>query len=67
MNPVISNKQCGYIALYGAKRIEIYANSAYEAKQLALDHFKPNKAKRHLVSVHLCEKDGQQVVQTADF
>jgi hypothetical protein len=53
----------GYIALYGEKRFELYADTLYEAKQKALAHFKPPKSKRHLVTVHLAEKNGETVTQ----
>ena len=53
----------GYIALYGGKRWELYADSQYAALQKALEHFKPPKSKRHLVTVHLAEKDGETVTQ----
>lgn len=53
----------GYIALYGDKRWELYADSLYAAKQKADEHFKPPKSKRHLVTVHLVEKDGETVTQ----
>lgn len=53
----------GYIALYQSERYELSAASQYQAKLAALDHFKPPKSKRHLVSVHLAEKDGETVTQ----
>ena len=53
----------GYIALYGDKRWELHADSQYAAKQAADAHFKPPKSKRHLVTVHLAEKDGETVTQ----
>lgn len=56
-------KTFGYIALYQSKRAEIYAESLYAAKMQALEHFKPPKSKRHLVSVHLAEVDGETVTQ----
>jgi hypothetical protein len=55
--------RCGYIALYGSKRIELYADSLFAAKNKALESFRPPKSKRHLVSVHLAEKDGETVTQ----
>lgn len=56
-------KEYGYIALYQGKRTEVYAATSYEAQVKALAHFKPPKSKRHLVSVHLAEADGQTVTQ----
>jgi hypothetical protein len=53
----------GYIALYQGKRTEIYAGGLYQAQQKALEHFKPPKSKRHLVTVHLAEIDGEPVTQ----
>lgn len=57
----------GYIAFFQGKRYELYATNMFEAKDLAIAHFKPAKNKQHLVSVHLAEKDGQEVVHTPDF
>lgn len=67
----INEKQdgdCGYVAFYEGKRIELYAPTQYEARQRAVSHFKPNKKKTHLVHVHIAElADGTAVVHTADF
>ena len=57
----------GYIALYGDKRHELYAESLYAAKQAAVAHFKPPKSRVHNVSVHLAESDGQTVTHTPDM
>ena len=53
----------GYIALYQGRRHELYAESLYAAKVAALEYFKPPKSKRHLVSVHLAEINGETVTQ----
>lgn len=55
--------QYGYIALYQGKRWEVYASSQLDALTRAREHFKPPKSKRHLVSVHLAEIDGETVTQ----
>ena len=56
----------GYVAFgHNGQRHELYANSSYEAKQKAVKHFNPPKSKQHLVSVHLAQKDGKDVVHTA--
>lgn len=52
----------GYIALYKGKQIEIYANTSYEAQQIASKQFKAKKS--YEVSVYLCEKNGEQVITT---
>lgn len=57
----------GYVAFYNQRRTEVYADSLYEAKELAIAAFKPPKSKRHMVTVVLAEKDGQPVVHAADF
>ena len=49
--------------LYRRQRTEIPAASAYAAWQQAVEHFKPSKSRRHLVTVHLAEKDGETVTQ----
>jgi hypothetical protein len=53
----------GYIALCRAQRYELHAASAYAAWQRAVEHFKLPRSKRHLVTVHLAEQDGETVTQ----
>ena len=50
-----------YIGFFNQKEIELKANSSYEAKLKAVAHFKPSKAKRHMVHVMLVAVDGKQV------
>ncbi len=57
----------GYLAFYQGQQKEIYEESLYKAKLKAVAEFKAPKSKQHLVSVHLCELEGKQVVHTADF
>jgi hypothetical protein len=58
--------QHGYVAFsHDGKRHELHANSSYEAKQKAVKHFNPPKSKQHLVTVHLAQKDGKDVVHRA--
>jgi hypothetical protein len=53
----------GYIALYQGQRWELHADSQYAALLQATGHFKPPKSKKHLVTVHLAEIDGETVTQ----
>jgi hypothetical protein len=55
----------GYIAFYNGKRIEVYAENLFKAKEKAVKEFKTKKT--HMVSVMLAEKDGKEVTHTADF
>lgn len=55
----------GYIAFFGENRIEVHADTSYAAQQKAIAHFRPAKSKRHLVTVHLAEQNGEQVTHTA--
>ncbi len=57
----------GYKAFYNGKTADIHADSLYAAKLEAITAFKAPKSKQHMVSVMLCEKDGQQVTHIADF
>jgi len=50
----------GYIAFYKNRKIEVYAETSYEAQQKAAEIFKAKKS--YQVTVVLAEKDGQQVV-----
>lgn len=55
----------GYVALFNGRRYELRAVSSYAAQLAAVEHFKPTKSKRHLVSVHLAEDtNGNTVTQT---
>jgi hypothetical protein len=54
----------GYKAFYGGKSIEVYAESLLAAKEKAVAEFKPPKSKRHMVSVVLCEKNGEVVTHS---
>ncbi len=53
----------GYIAFYRGKRIEVYANTSYEAQQKAAKEFKAKKS--YEVTVALAEKDGEEVIHRA--
>jgi hypothetical protein len=61
----------GYIAFYKGKRIEVHAETSFEAQQEAARRFKARKA--YEVSVMLAERNlddsgkGEQVVHSADF
>lgn len=52
----------GYIAFYRGKRIEVRANTSYEAQQKAAAILKAKKS--YEVSVMLAEADGEQVVHS---
>lgn len=51
----------GYICLHNRRKIEVYAESLYKAKEKAIEIFKPRRSQRHMVVVRLAEKDGEQV------
>lgn len=53
---------CGYIAFYKGKTIEVYAPSAYRAQTKAAETFKAKKP--YEVYVVLCEKEGKQVTHS---
>jgi hypothetical protein len=53
----------GYIAFYRGKQIELYANSTYEAQQIAARTFRARKS--YEVHVHLAEINGAPVVHIA--
>lgn len=55
----------GYIAYYGGKKLELYAETKLAAQQEAAKFFKAKKA--YDVAVVLCEVKGKQYVNTADF
>jgi hypothetical protein len=53
----------GYKCFYKGKTCEVYADTSYQAQQLAAQKFKAKKS--YEVSVFLCEKQGEQVTHTA--
>jgi hypothetical protein len=54
-----------YACFYSGKETEISAAELYEAKLKAIDHFKPPKSKRHMISVVLIQRsDGSPVEVT---
>ena len=55
----------GYVCFYNKKRIEVYANTSYEAQQKVIEQEKVPKSKRYAVSVTLAEKDGKPVTHVA--
>lgn len=52
----------GYIAIYKSKRIEVYADTSYQAQAIAAKQFKAKK--QYMVDVYLCEKDNKPVIHT---
>jgi hypothetical protein len=54
----------GYIAFYNNRRVEIQANTLWEAKQKAVEMLKVPKSKQGLLAVELAEKDGGEQVTT---
>lgn len=68
----------GYVAFYNSQRIEVYAETLFDAKQQAVERLKVPKSKQGLLAVELAEKDvqfdangkptkGTQVVIKPDF
>jgi len=55
----------GYVCFYQGKRIEVYAETLYKAKEQAIAQLRVQKAKEWLVSVTLAEKDGVPVIHVA--
>ena len=53
--------ECGHIAFYKGKKMEVYASSSFVAQQKAAKAFKAKKS--YEVTVVLCERpDGSEVV-----
>lgn len=52
----------GYIAGLNGQKIELYACSLAEAKQRAVEYFKPKKSIKHMVWVELAEPEESEGV-----
>jgi hypothetical protein len=61
----IGSGKNGYIAMYKGKKLEVYADTKYEAQQKAAQHFKAKKS--YEVDVYLAELDGKQYITPTDF
>jgi hypothetical protein len=55
----------GYKCFYRGKSCEVYAQTSYQAQELAAQQFKAKK--QYEVSVYLCEVQGEQVTHTPTF
>lgn len=45
-----------YVAGFNGKKIGVYARNLLEAKQRAVEHFRPKKRQAHMVWVELAEE-----------
>jgi hypothetical protein len=52
----------GYIGLYNGTKVEVYADSIWEAKQKAVQLLNVPKKKEGLLSIMLAEVNGAQYV-----
>ena len=55
----------GYKAFYNGKTWDIHADNMYAAKQAAIKIICPPRSKEHMISIVLCEVDGQPVPHSA--
>lgn len=59
----------GYICLWKGKRVEVYAETTYQAQTKAVEEFKKvagrKKVKAYEVSVHLAEREGSTITHRA--
>ena len=53
----IGNGRNGYLAMYRGKQVDVYADTQYEAQELAAKYFKARKS--YEVNVGLVELDGK--------
>ncbi len=63
--PDLEGKQ-PYIAMYGDKTYELYADNLYAAKVEAIKHFSPSKKNEHMVHVHLAEEEETEKREESD-
>lgn len=54
----------GYIAIHKGRKIEVHAETSYEAQCEAAKLLGVKDSKRHEITVVLCEKQGQQVTHS---
>lgn len=54
----------GYKAFYKGKTTEVDADTSYQAQQAGAVFFKVKAGKSYMVTVVLCERDGDQVTHS---
>ncbi len=52
----------GYIGMYLGSKVEVYADSIWQAKQLAIKQLGVPKKKESLLSIVLAEVDGKDYI-----
>ena len=57
----------GYIAYYNNKKIDVYADTSYQAQQRAAKVLNVSEKNRYKITVILAEKNNQQVTHIPDF
>lgn len=55
----------GYIGFFNRQRVEVYADTYFQAKDKVIAHFKVKPNRQHLVVVVLADKAGVPVEHTA--
>ena len=55
----------GYVGLYQGNQVEVYADSIWQAKQLAIKQLGVPKKKEGLLSIVLAEVDGKEYINNA--
>jgi hypothetical protein len=55
----------GYIGIYLGSKVEVYADSIWQAKQLAIKQLSVPKKKEGLLSIVLAEVDGKEYINNA--
>jgi hypothetical protein len=64
---VTTQPDFGYLIFYGKQKIQLYAKSLLDAKELGIQKLKVPATKRHMVTVVLAEVMGKPVVQSTVF
>lgn len=54
----------GYVCFWKGKRIEVYADTSFEAQEKAAAQLKVKPKKSYEVTVMLAEKNGEQVTHS---
>ena len=61
----------GYICFWKGQKVEVYADTTYNARNVAHNLFKEKAGRKKVnsydITVMLAEKDGKQVTHIADF
>lgn len=58
---MVDQGSCGYVCFYNGKRVEVYADTTFQARQQVAKMLKVPPKKQYMITVVLAERSGEPV------